>query len=82
MPQNEQRRPGAGSGAAVTSLAGEYPQYSDFRIESEASDPIVALIAQLSAAADRGSQLSIGKRMQLKVRRAPCGFRIERSVRS
>jgi hypothetical protein len=80
MPQNEQRRPGAGSGAAVTSLAGDVPQYSDFLTESKAFDPIEQVLARRAAAADRGSPLSVGRRARVLVRRVPSGFSVERGV--
>jgi hypothetical protein len=44
-------------------------------------DPIAVLIAYLSAAAATGAEMTLGSRAQIKTRRVPSGFAIERSSR-
>jgi hypothetical protein len=55
-------------------------EYNGIPTESEAFDPIEQLLAQLAAAADRGSPLSVGRRARVLVRRMPSGFSVERGA--
>jgi hypothetical protein len=59
---------------------GNCAEYTAVALGNEVPDPIADLRAQLTAAADRGTPLSIGRRMQLTVRRVPSGFSVERGA--